>query len=180
MKLTEVIVTLKPAERFKALIFVGLLSAATTVTTVWLRGNPCDKITSQYSQQLDNYARLAATNNYLMTSDNAKQQAIIRLHALLAQLDSAGKITESQWVAVTTPIETRVVNQVRYVYTDTHGDSIQVAAAVRPAPAVTASTQPRTVTTRKQVTVTKDLSALQRSLLDSAMNLTNKYITKQN
>jgi len=180
MKLIESIRLLKPAERFKALIFIGILSAATTLMTVYLRGNPCDKITAQYSQQLDNYARLAETNNYLMTSDNAKQQAIIRLHALLAQLDSAGKITESQWVAVTTPIETRVVNQVRYVYTDTHGDSIQVAAAVRPAPAVTASTQPRTVTTRKQVTVTKDLSALQRSLLDSAMNLTNKYITKQN
>ena len=180
MKLIESIRLLKPAERFKALIFVGILSAATTLTTVWLKGNPCDQITAQYSQQLDNYAKLAATNNYLMASDNAKQQTIIRLHALLAKLDSAGKLTETQWVAVTTPIETRVVNQVRYVYTDSHNDSIQVAAAIRPAPALEVErVQPRTRTTRKQVTVVKDLSALQRSLLDSAMNLTNKYITNK-
>lgn len=180
MKLIESIKLLKPAERFKALIFIGILSAATTLMTVYLRGNPCDKITSQYSQQLDNYAKLAETNNYLMASDNAKQQAIIRLHALLAKLDSAGKLTETQWVAVTTPVETRVVNQVRYVYTDSHSDSVQVAAAIRPAPPVEVEhDQPRTKTTRKQVTVVKDLSALQRSLLDSAMNLTNKYITNK-
>ena len=115
-----------------------------------------------------------------MSSDVAKQQTIIRLHALLAKLDSAGKLTETQWVAVTTPVETRVVNQVRYVYTDSHSDSIQVAAAIRPAPALEVErVQPRTRTTRKQVTVTRDLSALQRSLLDSAMNLTNKYITNK-
>ena len=180
MKLTEVIITLKPAERFKALIFVGVLSALTTVTTVYLRGNPCDKITAQYSQQLDNYARLAETNNYLMSSDNAKQQAIIRLHALLSQLDSAGKLTESQWVAVTTPIETRTVNQIRYVEVEKRNDGVQVSADIRqPAPRV--DTVKRNVVTRQQVTVVKDLSQLQRSLLDSAMTLTNKYITtKQN
>jgi hypothetical protein len=178
MKLIESIKLLKPAERFKALIFIGILSAATTLTTVWLKGNPCDQITAQYSQQLDNYAKLAATNNYLMNSDVAKQQTIIRLHALLAQLDSAGKLTETQWVAVTTPIETRVVNQVRYVYTDSHGDSMQVAAAIRPAPPAL-ETRPRTATTRKLVKVTKNMSQLQRSLLDSAMQLTNKYITNK-
>ena len=180
MKLIESIKLLKPAERFKALIFIGILSAATTLMTVYLRGNPCDKITAQYSQQLDNYARLAETNNYLMSSDNAKQQTIIRLHALLAQLDSAGKITESQWVAVTTPVETRVVNQVRYVEVEKRNDGVLVSQDIRPAPpAPHVDTIKSTVTTRKQVTVVKDLSALQRSLLDSAMLLTNKYITNK-
>ena len=179
MKLVESIRLLKPAERFKALIFIGILSAATTLMTVYLRGNPCDKITAQYSQQLDNYARLAETNNYLMTSDNAKQQAIIRLHALLAQLDSAGKLTETQWVAVTTPVETRTVTQIRYVEVD-RNDSIQVSQDIRPVAAVARpDIVNRTVTTRHSVTVTRDLSGLQRSLLDSAMNIVNKYSKKQ-
>lgn len=178
MKLVESIKLLKPAERFKALIFIGILSAATTLMTVYLRGNPCDKITAQYSQQLDNYARLAETNNYLMASDNAKQQAIIRLHALLAQLDSAGKLTETQWVAVTTPIETRTVNQVRYVEVETRHDGVAMSRDIRPEPP-RVDTVKQNVTIRKQVTVVKDLSRLQRSLLDSAMTLTNTYIKKQ-
>jgi hypothetical protein len=118
-----------------------------------------------------------------MTSDNAKQQVIIRLHALLAKLDSAGKLTESQWVAVTTPIETRTVNQVRYVEVEVTKDddpsAVHVSQDVRPAPP-RIDTVKQNVTTRQRVTVTKDLSTLQRSLLDSAMTLTNKYITKQN
>lgn len=177
MKLIESIKLLKPAERFKALVFIGLLSAVTTLLTVYLRGNPCEKITAQYSQQLDNYAKLAETNNYLMASDNSKQQVIIRLHALLAKLDSVGKLTETQWVEVTTPVETRTVTQVRYVEVDRNDTSgVRVEAMVRPAPPVDDRHVPRVVTTKHAVTVTKDLSTTQRSLLDSAMNLSNQFI----
>jgi len=168
MNLIEAIKTLKPAERFKALVFVGFLTAGTTLLTVWLKGNPCEKISTQYSKMLTNYSNLAAANNQLMESDNQKQGIIIQLKGILERLDSTGGVVQT--VTVESPIETQLVKEVRYINENSYPDSGIVLAKSLPDPEPVQKPKKKKQVVKFINTMTKD----QRSLLDSALTITKK------
>jgi len=168
MNLIDAVKTLKPAERFKALIFIGVLTAGTTLLTVWLKGNPCEKISEQYSKMLKNYSDVAAANNQLMASDNQKQAVIIQLRDILQKMDSLGGVTQT--VVVDIPSRTNEIRAIRKTDQGMGGTGDSGEGAIARAEVV--QEQQIQQPTKKIVKFVSNMTKDQRSLLDSALNIT--------
>lgn len=155
MNLTEAIKTLRPAERFKALLFIGLLSAITSITTSWLKQSDCKGISDQYQELVQNQTKIMKTNNEILADNTAKTEDIMRLHRIIE------KISEEQ------PTQQMVAanDKPRHIVKEIHNGDGVMSSAPPPPPS-----EPIV-----RVIKVTGISQKQKSLLDSAMEITKKY-----
>jgi len=154
MNLIEAIKTLKPAERFKALLIIAILTTVTAISTTWLKQSDCAGISEQYQQLVENQTRLMKTNNEILSDNSAKYEDILRLRRIIE------KISEEQ------PTQQMIAanDKPRHIVKENHnGDGVMSSAPPPPIEPIV------------RVVKVTGISQKQKSLLDSAMKITNKY-----
>jgi hypothetical protein len=188
MKLVEAIKTLRPGERLKALVILALISSLTGLITVWLKGNPCKEISTQYTEMLHNYSEIAKSNNSLMSDNNQKQEIIISLKRILEKIDSSKSETIISDVVIDVPVKQQVLEKLEVKDNNTIADSHEEEPIIL-ADECSSDFHPlkkdldkskvhtkveKILQIRKTTKTTVGLNKSQRSLLDSALIITRK------
>lgn len=188
MKLVEAIKTLRPGERLKALVILALISSLTGLITVWLKGNPCKEISTQYTEMIHNYSEIAKSNNSLMSDNNQKQEIIISLKRILEKIDSSKSETIVSDVVIDVPVKKQVLEKMVIkedsIIADSHGNNPIILADecssdFHPLKKDTDKSKVHTkvekiLQIRKTTKTTVGLNKSQRSLLDSALIIARK------
>jgi mannose-6-phosphate isomerase class I len=160
MSLLESIKILRPAERFKALLIITVLSVGSSILTSYLKTDDCKGISTQYESLVGNHTKLMETNNKIIEDNNSKTEAIRRLDSILVAFSQQKAIVSTRIEEIPTHRQEVVVNQ-----------TMRDSGVARSMPVPIVEENPKVVVVK---TVT-DLNKNQKDLVQCALKITNEY-----
>ena len=164
----EVIKNLKPGQRLQAFLFVTIVTSLTSLLTVYLKTDDCKGIGDQYQTLVGNYTELMKINNQIIESNNKKDRDLITLGDIISGMDEIKPIVKT---------DTKTSQKVSY---NTNDAITKIGDGDNGNPPV-AMSRPESQTITKTVektTVINEVSNTQKHLIDSAMNILQKYKKK--
>jgi hypothetical protein len=181
MELIQVIKSLKPAERLKALIFVALITSATALITSYLKTDDCSQISKQYESALNSYSNTMRITNDCINESNRKTGELVVLSKIL---DSISKTKGLEYYPELITRNSRTDNFIverkpASIKDQSSGgsvmvDTIMVSAKVMidPKDTVKITKREKSVTSKR---VSVNITEKQKKLIDSANKILEKY-----
>lgn len=162
----EVIKSLRPAQRFYALVFIVLITTGSAVLTSYMQTDDCKGLSDQYTVLIGNHTELMKINNDLLNANNQKERDIMKIMAIIDSMQAVNR-------TVITKCKTSRDNSVRKVNrTIIQNDTIVVAMERR---------EPEVIVEKVEKTTTiQEIPAKQKSLIGQLENITDKYKKKSN
>ena len=162
----EVIKSLRPAQRFYALVFIVLITTGSAVLTSYMQTDDCKGLSDQYTVLIGNHTELMKINNDLLNANNQKERDIMKIMSIIDSMQAVNR-------TVITKCKTSRDNSVRKVNrTIIQNDTIVVAMERR---------EPEVIVEKVEKTTTiQEIPAKQKSLIGQLENITDKYKKKSN
>ena len=162
----EVIKSLRPAQRFYALVFIVLITTGSAVLTSYMQTDDCKGLSDQYTVLIGNHTELMKINNDLLNANNQKERDIMKIMAIIDSMQAVNR-------TVITKCKTSRDNSVRKVNrTIIQNDTIVVAMERR---------EPEVIVEKVEKTTTiQEIPAKQKSLIGQLETITDKYKKKSN
>ena len=162
----EVIKSLRPAQRFYALVFIVLITTGSAVLTSYMQTDDCKGLSDQYAVLIGNHTELMKINNDLLNANNQKERDIMKIMAIIDSMQAVNR-------TVITKCKTSRDNSVRKVNrTIIQNDTIVVAMERR---------EPEVIVEKVEKTTTiQEIPAKQKSLIGQLETITDKYKKKSN
>ena len=172
MDLIQVIKSLKPAERLKALIAIAIITSVTALLTSYLKTDDCSQISSQYESALNSYSKTMKITNECIDESNRKTQELVTLSKIL---DSLSKIKMLEY----SELKTSSRNQEIYPYVELVKDSILIGNNSDTSGIVVSEDKKPKIKKRKSRINTEiksvNITESQKKLIDSANKILEKY-----
>ena len=162
----EAIKSLRPAQRFYALLFIVLITTGSAVLTSYMQTDDCKGLSDQYTVLIGNHTELMKINNDLIAANNQKERDIMKIMTIIDSMQNVNR-------TVITKCKTSRDNSVRKVNrTIIQNDTIVVAMERR---------EPEVIVEKVEKTTTiQEIPAKQKSLIGQLENITDKYKKKSN
>ena len=162
----EVIKSLRPAQRFYALVFIVLITTGSAVLTSYMQTDDCKGLSDQYTVLIGNHTELMKINNDLLNANNQKERDIMKIMSIIDSMQAVNR-------TVITKCKTSRDNSIRKVNrTIIQNDTIVVAMERR---------EPEVIVEKVEKTTTiQEIPAKQKSLIGQLENITDKYKKKSN
>jgi hypothetical protein len=164
MEAFEAIKSLRPAQRFYALVFIVLITTGSAVLTSYMQTDDCKGLSDQYSVLIGNHTELMKINNDLLASNNQKERDIMKIMTIIDSMQAVNR-------TVVTKCKTSRDNSIRKVSTiRAYNDTIPLAMERR---------EPEVIVEKVETTtVIQEVPSKQKSLIGQLENITDKYKKK--
>ena len=166
----DIIKSLSPKQRLTAFIFITVISAIVSISTIYLKTDDCSGISDQYTKLVENQTKLMGVNNDLITEYNQARTDLVAVNGYLKTIDSLSKIQYTNIETITTTYVPVVKNQVKYVYVDSTHPQLAMNALERE-PVI-----PHPKTEIKHNTIKAPIKL--GGIIDSLSTITSKYKKK--
>ena len=160
----EVIKSLRPAQRFYALVFIVLITTGSAVLTSYMQTDDCKGLSDQYTVLIGNHTELMKINNDLIAANNQKERDIMKIMTIIDSMQNVNRTVITK-CKTSRDNSVRTVNPIR-VYNDT----VVVAMERR---------EPEVIVEKVEKTTTiQEVPEKQKSLIGQLKNITDKYKKK--
>lgn len=161
----EAIKSLRPAQRFYALLFIVLITTGSAVLTSYMQTDDCKGLSDQYTVLIGNHTELMKINNDLIAANNQKERDIMKIMTIIDSMQNVNRTVITK-CKTSRDNSVRTVNPIR-VYNDT------VVAMERREPEVIVEKVEKTTTIQ-------EVPEKQKFLIGQLKNITDKYKKKSN
>jgi hypothetical protein len=161
----EAIKSLRPAQRFYALLFIVLITTGSAVLTSYMQTDDCKGLSDQYTVLIGNHTELMKINNDLIAANNQKERDIMKIMTIIDSMQNVNRTVITK-CKTSRDNSVRTVNPIR-VYNDT------VVGMERREPEVIVEKVEKTTTIQ-------EVPEKQKSLIGQLKNITDKYKKKSN
>ena len=160
----EAIKSLRPAQRFYALLFIVLITTGSAVLTSYMQTDDCKGLSDQYTVLIGNHTELMKINNDLIAANNQKERDIMKIMTIIDSMQNVNRTVITK-CKTSRDNSVRTVNPIR-VYNDT----VVVAMERR---------EPEVIVEKVEKTTTiQEVPEKQKSLIGQLKNITDKYKKK--
>ena len=160
----EVIKSLRPAQRFYALVFIVLITTGSAVLTSYMQTDDCKGLSDQYTVLIGNHTEIMKINNDLIAANNQKERDIMKIMTIIDSMQNVNRTVITK-CKTSRDNSVRTVNPIR-VYNDT----VVVAMERR---------EPEVIVEKVEKTTTiQEVPEKQKSLIGQLKNITDKYKKK--
>ena len=160
----EAIKSLRPAQRFYALLFIVLITTGSAVLTSYMQTDDCKGLSDQYTVLIGNHTEIMKINNDLIAANNQKERDIMKIMAIIDSMQNVNRTVITK-CKTSRDNSVRTVNPIR-VYNDT----VVVAMERR---------EPEVIVEKVEKTTTiQEVPEKQKSLIGQLKNITDKYKKK--
>ena len=160
----EAIKSLRPAQRFYALLFIVLITTGSAVLTSYMQTDDCKGLSDQYTVLIGNHTEIMKINNDLIAANNQKERDIMKIMTIIDSMQNVNRTVITK-CKTSRDNSVRTVNPIR-VYNDT----VVVAMERR---------EPEVIVEKVEKTTTiQEVPEKQKSLIGQLKNITDKYKKK--
>jgi len=156
----EAIKSLRPADRFYALMFVVFITTGSAVLTSYLQTDDCKGLSDQYTALIENHTEIMKINNDLLSANNQKKRDLMKIMVIIDSMSNVNR---------TVVIRSKT-------YTDNSNRQINPIIDENDATPLAMSRPPEiTIEKTEKTTTIHEVPDKQKSLINNLKNIVDKY-----